>query len=71
MRERSWGRVVILCPVLGPRDGLDMRPDHVEDLVERTRAATMRLLRERGRRLFRESSVHYLRLDTGESLTVA
>lgn len=70
-RIRRKGRVVILCPLLGPRDGLDMRPDHVDELIERTRRATANLVRSRGRRLFRESSVHYLRLDTEESLTVA
>ena len=70
-RVRRMGRVVILCPLLGPRDGLDMRPDRVDELVERTRHATMRLIHERGRRLLRESCIHYLRLDTQESLTLS
>jgi hypothetical protein len=34
----------------------------VEGLIERTRQATSRLLQEKGRRLFRESGVHYIRL---------
>jgi len=61
-RLRQFGRVVVLCPVLGQGDGLDMEPRHVEGLIERTRQATMRLLQDRGRRLFRESGVHYIRL---------
>jgi NTE family protein len=61
-RLRRAGRVAILCPVLGPDDGVNMEPRHVEDVIERTRRATCRLLLERGRRLFRESGVHYIRL---------
>jgi NTE family protein len=61
-RVRHRGRVVVLCPVLGPGDGLDMEPKHVEDLIDRARAATAGFLAERGRRLFRESGVHYIRL---------
>ncbi|HYW26465.1 MAG TPA: patatin-like phospholipase family protein [Terriglobales bacterium] len=61
-RLRRLGRVAVLCPVLSQGDGLDMEPRHVEGLIERTRQATIRLLQERGRRLFRESGVHYIRL---------
>lgn len=61
-RLRRLGRVVVVCPVLGPGDGLDMEPRHVEGLIERTRRATARFLAERGRRLFRESGVHYVHL---------
>ena len=61
-RLRLLGRVTVFCPVLGQADGLDMEPRHVEGLIERTRQATRRLLEERGRRLFRESGVHYIRL---------
>jgi NTE family protein len=61
-RLRRLGRVVVLCPVLRPGDGVDMEPRHVAGLIERTRQATRRLLEERSRRLFRESGVHYIRL---------
>ncbi|HEY4027504.1 MAG TPA: patatin-like phospholipase family protein [Candidatus Dormibacteraeota bacterium] len=61
-RLRGRGRVTVLCPVLGPGDGIDMEPKHVEGLMERTRRATRRFLQERGRRLFRESGVHYIHL---------
>lgn len=59
-RLKRRARVVILCPVLAPGDGVDMQPKHVEALIERTRQAALQLLRQRGRRLFRESGVHYL-----------
>lgn len=61
-RVRRRARVVILCPMLGPADGLNMEPRRVERLIERARQATLRLLREHGRRLFRESAVYYLPL---------
>jgi len=61
-RLRALGRVAVLCPVLGPNDGLDMEPKHVEALIDRARRATGRFLAERGRRLFRESGVYYIRL---------
>ncbi len=61
-RLRHRGRVVVLCPVLAPGDGADMEPKRVQALMERTRQATRRFLEERGRRLFRESGVHYIRL---------
>jgi NTE family protein len=62
-RLRWRGRVTVLCPVLGPGDGVDMEPRHVESLIERTRRATLRFLDGRGRRLFRESGVHLIHLD--------
>jgi NTE family protein len=64
-RLRGRCRLTVLCPVLGPADGMDMEPKHVEGLIERTRRATLRFLRERGRRLFRESGVHYIHLAPG------
>ena len=61
-RLRDRCRLAVLCPVLGPSDGIDMEPRRVEGLMERTRRATARLLQERGRALFRESGVHYIHL---------
>jgi NTE family protein len=61
-RLRRRGRVAVLCPVLDPGDGVDMEPRRVEALIERTRRATHRFLREHGRRLFRQSGVHYIHL---------
>lgn len=59
-RIRRRGRVVVLCPVLRPGEGVDMALRHVETLIERTRRATLRFLQARGRRLFRASGVHYI-----------
>jgi NTE family protein len=59
-RLRGRSRVVVLCPVLAPAVGWDMRPTFVEAIIESTRAATTRLLAERGSRLFKRSGVHYL-----------
>jgi NTE family protein len=63
-RLRSRARVVVLCPVLGPGEGLDMGPRHVQALIESARLATRRFLTDHGRRLFRESGVHYIPLAT-------
>jgi NTE family protein len=62
-RLRHRARVVLLCPVLPPTAGTDMRRESVEALIESTRAATMRLLTVHGRRLFKQSAIHYLNLD--------
>jgi hypothetical protein len=69
-RVKQRARVVILCPVLAPGDGVDMQPKHVEAVIERTRQAALQLLRQRGRRLFRESGIHYLDIgSTAERVT--
>jgi NTE family protein len=62
-RLRHRARVVLLCPVLPPSAGADMRREPVEALIEATRSATLRLLRMHGRRLFKQSAIHYLNLD--------
>jgi NTE family protein len=59
-RLRDRAKVVLLCPVLGPGEGLDMRRDHLEATIEGVREATLRLLREQGRRLFARSAIHYV-----------
>jgi NTE family protein len=61
-RLRHRARVVVLSPVLPPSVGADMRKEPVEELIESSRAATLRLLEHRGRRLFRHSAIHYLQL---------
>jgi hypothetical protein len=66
-RLRHRARVVLLCPVLPPSAGADMRREPVETLIEATRLATGRLLAAQGRRLFRRSSIHYLNLETAKS----
>jgi NTE family protein len=59
-RMRNRAKVVLLCPVLGPSAGLDLRRDHVEAVIEGVRQATLSLLREQGRRLFARSAIHYI-----------
>jgi NTE family protein len=59
-RLRDRAKVVLLCPILGPGDGLDMRRDHLEATIDGVRDATLRLLREQGRRLFARSAIHYV-----------
>jgi NTE family protein len=59
-RLRDRAKIVLLCPVLGPGEGLDMRRDHLEAMIDGVRDATLRLLREQGRRLFARSAIHYL-----------
>jgi hypothetical protein len=59
-RLRDAARVVVICPVLAPGDGMDMRRDRVETMIENVRESTLRLLREQGRRLLARSAIHYV-----------
>jgi predicted acylesterase/phospholipase RssA len=62
-RLRDRAKLVLLCPVLDPSEGMDMRRDHVEAIIDGVRQATLRLLREQGRRLFARSAIHYIGID--------
>jgi hypothetical protein len=61
-RLRDRARVVVLCPITAPTATWVMKREHVESVIEATRAATAELLRRRGSKLFRHSGVHYLPL---------
>jgi NTE family protein len=61
-RLRNRARVVLFCPVLPPSAGVDMRREPVAELIELARVATLRLLQQRGQRLFRHSAIHYVEL---------
>ena len=61
-RLRDRGTIVVLCPVLGPTQGWDMRPQRVEAMIEGARQAAAGLLRSRGSRLFKRSGIHHLEL---------
>ncbi|HEX4213082.1 MAG TPA: patatin-like phospholipase family protein [Candidatus Dormibacteraeota bacterium] len=61
-RWRGRARITVLCPLMPPRLGWDLRPSGVGEMMERAREATARLLAERGSRLFRRSGIHYLDL---------
>src|SRR6202171_176574 len=60
LRERS--RIVVLCPVTSPTATWDMKRDRLDAVMESSRAATAKLLAQRGSRLFRRSGIHYLEL---------
>lgn len=61
-RLKDRRTIVVLCPVLGPTEGWDLRPQRVEAMIEGARRATADLLRTRGSRLFKKSGIHYLEL---------
>jgi len=61
-RLRQRARIVVLCPITAPTTTWVMKREHVESVIEATRASTAELLRQRGSRLFRHSGVHYLSL---------
>ena len=61
-RLRNRARIVVLCPITAPTATWVMKREHVEAVIEGSRAATARILRERGTRLFRHSGIHYLSL---------
>jgi NTE family protein len=60
LRERA--RIVVLCPITAPTATWVMKREHVESVMESSRAATAKLLRERGSKLFRHSGIHYVSL---------
>jgi len=61
-RLRQQARIVVICPITAPTATWVMKREHVEAVMEASRAAMANLLRERGSRLFRHSGIHYLPL---------
>jgi NTE family protein len=61
-RMRARSRIVVLCPVTAPTATWEMKREHLEAVMEASRAATVALLSERGSKLFRHSGIHYLEL---------
>jgi NTE family protein len=61
-RLRQRCRIVVICPVTAPTATWEMKREHLDSVMERSRSAMAALLRERGSRLFRHSAIHYLRL---------
>lgn len=59
-RLHRRARLIVLCPVLPPNAGIDMKHEHVEATMEGARAATARLLEKLGRHLLGRSGMHYL-----------
>ena|SRR2546423_11166870 len=63
-RLRARATVVVLCPVLGPTEGWDLRQQRVDAMIEGARRATADLIRRQGHRLFKRSAIHYLELQS-------
>jgi len=61
-RLRDRARIVVFCPITAPTATWEMKREHLEAVMDSSRAATMALLRDRGSKLFRHSGVHYLEL---------
>jgi NTE family protein len=61
-RLRQRARIVVLCPITAPTATWVMKRAHVEVVIEASRSATAKLLKERGSRLFRHSGIHYMPL---------
>jgi NTE family protein len=61
-RLRDRARLVVLCPVTAPTATWEMKKSHLERVMESSRAATARLLTQRGSKLFRHSGIHYMEL---------
>jgi NTE family protein len=61
-RLRQRARIVVLCPITAPTATWVMKREHVESVIEASRAATADLLRHRGPKLFRHSGIHYVPL---------
>jgi NTE family protein len=61
-RLKSTSRIVVICPLTPPQAAWDMKPSHVESLIEQARAATNDLLDGVGGALFRRSAIYYLDL---------
>jgi NTE family protein len=63
-RMRARARIVVLCPVTAPTATWEMKREHLEAVMESSRAATVALISERGSKLLRHSGIHYLELAT-------
>jgi NTE family protein len=61
-RMRDRARIVVLCPVTSPTATWAMKLDHLQAVMESSRAATVNLLAKRGSKVFRHSGIHYLAL---------
>ena len=61
-RLRQRTRIVVICPITAPTATWVMQREHVEAVMESARAATAKLLHDRGSKLFRHSGIHYVDL---------
>ena len=61
-RLRNRARIVVLCPITAPTATWEMKREHLDAMIESSRASTAALLAQRGAKLFRHSGIHYLEL---------
>jgi NTE family protein len=61
-RLRDRARITVLCPITAPTATWEMKRDHIDEVVESARAATARLLAQKGSRWMRHSGIQYLEL---------
>jgi NTE family protein len=61
-RLRGRSRIVVFCPVTTLTATWEMKREHLEAVMESSRAAMSELLHERGSKVFRHSGIHYLQL---------
>src|SRR5438270_12588137 len=61
-RLRQRARIVGICPITAPTATWALKREHVEAVMESARAATAKLLHDRGSKLFRHSGIHYVDL---------
>jgi hypothetical protein len=64
-RLRDRARIVVICPITAPTATWEMKREHIETVMEASRAATTSLLAKRGSKAFRHSGIHYLDLRPG------
>jgi NTE family protein len=65
-RLRGRARIVVICPITPPRAAWDMRPAHVQSLIDRSHDAARDLLDDAGSAFFDRSGIYYLDV-TGEA----
>jgi NTE family protein len=61
-RMRDRARIVVLCPITAPTATWEMKREHLVAVIESSRTAAVKLIAERGSKLFRHSGIHYLEL---------
>src|SRR6266571_7474648 len=55
-------RIVVICPVTAPTATWEMKRKHLDTVVEQSREAMARLLKQRGSKFLRHSGIQYLEL---------
>ena len=59
-RLRDRATMVVICPITAPTATWEMKKDHLAEVIDAFRLATVDLIAKRGSKLFRHSGIHYL-----------